>query len=259
MKRNIGFTLVELLVVIAIISILAAIVVPRVTDWIDKANMAKGVAEVRGIDLALTKVMSDAGRSSMRAVFAGGTLAVLSSAQRNYGGNTDFGYNAQENSRVLYELMRRGRDAEGVQFAEGVQAKLGTSYMDLPQDPWKERYQFIPGPWPSQSEFIQVRSFRLSLDPNNQDIYSDTYQPYVYDLGARQAANDKTPGNPKADGFFGYPASKDAPFYVWSRGKNKVDDQLWNLPTGLVQPGFEGGGDDINNWDNQSGWETFYG
>ena len=47
-----GFTLVELIVVLAILAILAALLVPALTGYIDKANSQKVVAECRQVVMA---------------------------------------------------------------------------------------------------------------------------------------------------------------------------------------------------------------
>lgn len=47
-----GFTLVELIVVLAILAILAALLVPALTGYIDKANSQKIVAECRQVVMA---------------------------------------------------------------------------------------------------------------------------------------------------------------------------------------------------------------
>ncbi|HRI89097.1 MAG TPA: prepilin-type N-terminal cleavage/methylation domain-containing protein, partial [Candidatus Hydrogenedentes bacterium] len=66
MKSKLGFTLVELLVVIAIIAILAGIVIPNVPKYINKARATRAQAEIKGIDLALTKMLTDVGRTDFK-------------------------------------------------------------------------------------------------------------------------------------------------------------------------------------------------
>ncbi len=48
-----GFTLVEVIVVLVILAILAAIMIPALTGWIDKANKKTAVVEARTALLAL--------------------------------------------------------------------------------------------------------------------------------------------------------------------------------------------------------------
>src|SRR3569623_2802667 len=49
-----GFTLIEVMVVVVILSILAAIVVPRIMDRPDTARVTKAQADIRALESALT-------------------------------------------------------------------------------------------------------------------------------------------------------------------------------------------------------------
>ena len=57
-KDRKGFTLVELIVVLVILAILAALLIPALTGYIDKANKEKAIAECRMAVIASGKVVS---------------------------------------------------------------------------------------------------------------------------------------------------------------------------------------------------------
>jgi len=265
MKWNRGFTLIELLVVIAIISILAAIVTPRVGKYINKARMTKAMAEVRQAELALTDLMASAGVRDVRQLFTQqtvGALDDLAAGMRLYDLHTD----------LCYELLRVGRNADvglynGLQFRDEMKAKLGDSYLDLGKDPWGEKYQFYLGPLGRrESAKVGFRSWRVNPESNPDE--EELYQPYIYNDYAKAVADQDLPGNPIADGIEGFPAPYNLSVYIYSMGDNRVIDQPLgkvvntNFPLRNVEYGLDllyyGGGDDINNWDNQQGWEFFY-
>jgi len=177
-----GFTLVELLVVMAIISILAAIVVPNVQRYIVRARVARAVSEINGAELAMTAMLTDAGKSNFNQLFNPDAvrgylqgyiqqeydlnLNLLNEGQR---GRPEF-FNAAVTlyTTVAYDLLTYGRnvlrgdgdlnyqatwtpDVNNTPakplIERDVLAKLGDQYMALGPDPWGNDYQFFPGPW----------------------------------------------------------------------------------------------------------------
>lgn len=59
LKEKKGFTLVELIVVLVILAILAALLVPALTGYIDKARKESIVAETRSVVMAAQTVVSE--------------------------------------------------------------------------------------------------------------------------------------------------------------------------------------------------------
>jgi prepilin-type N-terminal cleavage/methylation domain-containing protein len=247
MKRRLGFTLVELLVVIAIIAILASIVTPQVASYINRARATKAQAEVKNVELALTKMLTDAGRKNF--------LSFLTAASRQYINNDlcvasriDF-YNY-----MFYELLRNGNTASlagsgfesAVSFDQDVKDELGTSYLELAKDPWGENlYHFYAGPWDGSTQD--------GLGAAKSDI------PFrIYDL------DTDIPGTPPKQGDNNFSANTDLNVYVWSLGDDFLNNQRVPDCDGgfdaynTLDPEFKGGGDDINNWDSTGSWSRFY-
>lgn len=59
LKDKKGFTLVELIVVLVILAILAALLIPALTGYIDKANQEKVIAECRSVVVAAQTTSSE--------------------------------------------------------------------------------------------------------------------------------------------------------------------------------------------------------
>ena len=231
MRRSVGFTLVELLVVVAIISILAAIVVPNVADYIGQARVARALSEIKGAELALTKMLADSGKSSFRHIF--GTKEIY------------------DPTTQIYTLLRKGKEAE-IYMAPGVREKLSSFYMELGKDPWGQLYQFEPNTW-SMADGI-YRKFRIYKPawevpppprPDDYTLYDDV-DPSI---------------------SWSYPPNPRLPVYIYSMGADGISAQVRNLSlsgpqaydnTGVLEKTEMGGGDDVNNWDNAQSWMAFY-
>jgi prepilin-type N-terminal cleavage/methylation domain-containing protein len=266
MKWKLGFTLVELLVVIAIITILASIVVPNVTEWIDKARVAKAVSEIKSADLALTKLLSDAEVSNFTQLLEANTIlnrcsGSLQAAQDFYTG-------------MFYTLLKQGKDADYIYapLKPEIRRKLGSSYMPLDTDPWGNLYQFFAGPL--RPELIPVPPAVVPTGLIALNAATNVYYPMPFRI---YSANEKVPGGPKTDiwsnqlttgEWRGYPATGKMPVFIYSFGKDMVNGQAMFAtgPYGSVAGGMAAysplvlgpenafGGDDINNWDTGQSW-----
>ncbi len=250
-----GFTLIELLVVIAIISILAGIVVPKVAKAITKAKGAAALTEIKGIELALHTMLADSGRSNFNQFFSPG-VEVLDPDLMASDPAKAWQEAVAQYTTVFYTLLRQGRDADLDEIDDEVLGKLSDTYMDLPRDPFDNQYQFCPGPWKISTVPIVFRSWR---DSGVEDDTTGEYEAYVYDGDAKTVADLDLPGNPPADDRDGFPApKKQVTMYIWSNGDNLECDQLFGELYGQLGDDYKGGGDDVNNWDPERGFERFY-
>jgi len=82
MKNNKGFTLIELAVVLAIIAVLAAILTPMVTNYLDQARNSRALADTKTIAQAINLFKRDMGYypvyASLAAAKTGSTTKFLS-------------------------------------------------------------------------------------------------------------------------------------------------------------------------------------
>jgi prepilin-type N-terminal cleavage/methylation domain-containing protein len=255
MMRARGFTLVELLVVIAIIAILAAIAVPRVSQYLSDAQVTRAIAEIRSIETSVTGILSDAKRRDLRSVLA---PSVRQAAHDAFLGGGVNGLQAATNiyTDAMYRILRQGRDAGAAYLDDAVRLKLSTSYLpDLGEDPYGAPYQFYIGPFP-RTERMPFRKYRIDEAAMNANDDGLLY-PRVYDANFKAELDSRIPGNPPADGAYGIPADTTRTIYVWSMGGDVTNNQGF-YPAGAGFEEWYGGGDDINGWDNEAGWDIWY-
>lgn len=294
MKRSLnkGFTLVELLVVMAIISLLAAIVVPNVINYIRQGRATKARADIAGLESALVKILDNAGRGNLGQLFNPDKVGLA------IGVNPGEMLTAQSFKRAqqvytaaMYVILRDGRAAIGQSILEGIPlgpvgnepgllnagvvAKLSSSYVELGFDPWGNLYNIYPGPWPQGNGAIPFRK----LFAESATSANGVALPGAGDRSDALTAKAEDPDNPGSLLNISFPAPRDKVAFVWSNGENLVSgtaiynnagyassdpDRLDIVPTYFDlaangdDPLLAVSGDDVNNWDNGSSWSRFY-
>ncbi|MGD8313054.1 MAG: type II secretion system major pseudopilin GspG [Gammaproteobacteria bacterium] len=131
-----GFTLIEVMVVVVILGILAAILVPKVMDRPEQARITKARQDIRALEAALNLYKLD-------------------------------NYVYPTTDQGLESLVEKPSSPEPPNWKEG-------GYVDrLPQDPWKQPYQFLS---PGEHGAIDIYSLGPDQQPSDDDIGNWTLQ-----------------------------------------------------------------------------------
>ena len=144
-------TLIELAVGLAIIAILAAVLTPIVTNYVDQARVAAAQSDVKTIAEAISRFEKDVGRYPM---FTSGTIALPDSAATvirlegpgttvtDTSGGASNWVNGSVSNTLQAQLLTNAPNYTSVAAGGNLSAPFRWKgpYMDPSSDPWGRRY-----------------------------------------------------------------------------------------------------------------------
>ncbi len=274
-------------VLAALVAVGAAIVVPNVSSINYNTRVTRTLGSIESMELAMVKLLADADCSSLTHLFdSAAVCSYLGCAPDRSWRLTAVQFERAKElyTAVGYAFLRTGRgvlDAPEVEVGgevldlsrflnREVIARIGVSYLDgLGDDPWGEPYRIFPGPWPS--DLARPIPFRTYLYEFGYDLPGSRKPPvdaHIVDTDGFEAFEIfRSPGEDSEK--IGFPAPHGKAAFIWSKGKNRRDNQMTShlsyeglSPAELYasedDPEYWGGGDDVNNWDNGRSWMRFY-
>lgn len=263
-RGSIWQTVRSIVLIVVFGNVLYCVFLPGGPPRIVRGRASRAVSEINGIELGITKMLSNAGQTSLRDFFDDSAFSDAVARLGRERALAPFEASVEIYTHCTYVLLLNGRQSlDPVIFNDypkvlnpGVVKRLAnTYYPELPFDPWGELYRIFPGPWPEDMGPVVFRTYLppygVVPEPNNllmSGIDFDTGEPLT----------------------LGVPAPSNQDVYIWSFGANLVSGQPIYDPTHTYAPPAQqyyeagqepelcGGGDDINNWDRNQTFMRFY-
>jgi len=188
MRKDKGFTLIELAVVLAIIAVLAAILTPLVTNYLDQARITRAQADVRTIADAIKLYQRDTGRWPIYDSPAGypntvgdGTRIIFGTSNGNApsqgAANWNLGTVLGTTSLDAYVNNNYSGPSGAATFPKA--AYRGPYLGSSDSDPWGNKYLLTAGNLPPSSTY---HAFVLSAGPDGKtdtSLTQDSGSPFL--------------------------------------------------------------------------------
>ena len=252
----------RILVLIVVLVVVVWVLVPNVPREPRRSPMTNALSEVKNAETAFTGMLSDAQVNDFSSFFNPDAFTEVHADVMQRESLNAFDASVQMYSVAFMAFLRQGKNAASALADSDIEGmdrildsdcvrKLGTSYMELDEDPWGQPYRFFVGPWPWDwgPPVLRIRQ--------RQDVAgAPTPDALTIDLAGGQTV--------------GYLAPANVPIYIWCLGENGVCDQAIFDPAGVyaaparehyrsdAENKYLGGGDDINNWDPGQSWHPLY-